>query len=137
MAMRYSDAIEASGRRQCIRMNTPSVRVGATAGPGDVSAETSASALHGAGGEAGDVVLHEERVDEGDGNGAQERPGHQLTPVEGVAADQLAHDADRHGAHARLAEEEEGVEELVLRQREGEDAGGKEAGHAEGKDDPR
>src|SRR5574341_553085 len=54
-----------------------------------------ASALDGACGETRDVVLHEERVDEGDGNGAQQRPGHQLTPVEGVAADQLAHDADR------------------------------------------
>ena len=67
----------------------------------------------------------------------RQRPGHQLAPVEGVAADQLAHDADRHGAHARLAEEEQRVEELVLRQREGEDAGGQEAGQAEGKDDPR
>src|SRR5712692_1539519 len=74
-------------------------------------------ALDGAGRETGDVVLHEERIDEGDGNGAQQRPGHQLAPVEGIATDQLAHDADRHGAHARFAEKEEGVEELVLRQR--------------------
>src|SRR5262245_53263348 len=46
--------------------------------------------LDGPGGETGDVVLHEEGVDEGDGDGPQERPGHQLAPVEGVPADQLA-----------------------------------------------
>src|ERR1700730_12598091 len=128
---------ETFGGRQCIRMSRPSVRVGATAGAGGVSAETSTLSLHGAGGETRDVVLHEERVDEGDANGAQERAGHQLAPVEGVPPDQLAHDADRHGAHARLAEKEERVEELVLRQREGEDTGGEEAGQAEGEDDPR
>src|ERR1700675_1316944 len=50
--------------------------------------------LDGTGGETRDVVFHEERVDEGDGNGAQQRPGHELAPVEGVATDQLAHDAD-------------------------------------------
>src|SRR5436305_14304034 len=100
------------------------------------SAETSASALDGAGGEAGDVVLHEERVDEGDGNGTQERPGHQLAPVKGVPADQLAHDSYRHGSHARTAEEEQRVEELVLRERERKDAGGNEARHAEGKNHP-
>src|SRR6266849_2131715 len=127
---------EASTRRQCIRMNTRSVQVGATAGPWGVSAETSALALDGAGGETGDVVLHEERVDEGDGNGAQQGPRHQLAPVEGVPADQLAHDAYRHGAHARFAEEEQRVEKLVLRQRKGEDPGGNEAGHAEGKNHP-
>src|SRR2546428_6094339 len=80
-----------------------------------------ALALDGAGGETRDVVLHEERVDEGHGNGAQKRPRHQLAPVEGVPADQLAHDADRHGAHARFAGGEEGGEELVMRQRESEE----------------
>src|SRR5207244_10351818 len=74
----------------------------------DAQAEPAPLSFDGARGEARDVILHEERVDEGDGNGAQERPGHQLAPVEGVATDQLAHHADRHGAHARLAEEEEG-----------------------------
>src|SRR5437764_13053525 len=91
------------------------------------SAETSASALDGAGGEAGDVVLHEERIDEGDGHGAQQRPGHQLAPVEGVAADELADDPDRHGAHVGTAEKEQRVEKLVLREGKGEDAGGDEA----------
>src|SRR5207249_6327556 len=87
---------------------------------------TATLALDGAGGETRDVVLHEEGIDEGDGNRAQQRPGHQLTPVEGVPSDQLAHDADRHGSHARTVEKEQRVEELVLRQREGEDAGGNE-----------
>src|SRR2546428_321828 len=77
------------------------------------------SALDGAGGETRDVVLHEERVDEGDRNAAEQRCRHELAPVEGVPADQLAHDAYRHGSHIRTAEEEQRVEELVLRQRKG------------------
>src|SRR5262245_29661099 len=82
-----------------------------------------ASALDGARGEARDVVLHKERVDERDRYRAEQRSGHQLAPVEGVAADQLAHDADRHRTHLGAAEEEQRVEELVLSQREGKDAG--------------
>src|SRR5216110_1356525 len=107
-----------------------SQRVAVTLTHGDVcSVRTpAASALDGAGRETGDVVLHEERIDEGHGNGAQQRPGHQLAPVEGVPADQLAYDSDRHGSHARAAEKEQRVEELVLRQREGKDARGNEAG---------
>src|SRR5262245_64600672 len=93
--------------------------------------------LHGPRGEPGDVVLHEEGVDHRHGHRTQQRAGHELAPIEGVASDQLAHHADRHGAHARLLEEEQGVEELILREREGEDAGGEEAGEAEGQDDPR
>src|SRR5262249_31846511 len=59
------------------------------------------SALDGPRGETGDVVFHEERVDQCDGNRSQQRPCHELTPVEGVPADQLADDADRDGAHVR------------------------------------
>src|SRR6516164_2813321 len=91
-------------------------------------------AFDGAGREAGDVVLHEERIDEGNRHRAQQRAGHQLPPVEGVAPDELAHDADRDGPDVGAAEEEQRVQELVLRQGESEDAGGDEAGHAEGQD---
>src|SRR5689334_2756481 len=44
--------------------------------------------------QAAHVVLHEERVDEGDRDGAQESPRHQLPPEIDVAADQLRDDAD-------------------------------------------
>src|SRR3989304_6133760 len=51
-------------------------------------------ALDGAG-EARDVVLDEERIDQGHGNGAEEGPGHELAPEIDVAADQLRHDTHR------------------------------------------
>src|SRR5213593_4749125 len=53
------------------------------------------SAFHGPG-QARDVVLHEERVDEGDGDRAEQRARHQLAPEVDVAADELGDDADGH-----------------------------------------
>src|SRR5207237_6979162 len=47
--------------------------------------------LHGAGGEPGDVVLDEEGVDQRHGDGAEEGGGHELAPVEDVAADQFGY----------------------------------------------
>src|SRR5262245_57796933 len=49
--------------------------------------------LDGAGGETRHVVLDEERIDQGDGDRAQKGAGHQLPPVEDVAADELGDDA--------------------------------------------
>src|SRR5437867_7546319 len=53
------------------------------------------SAFHGPG-QARDVVLHEERVDEGDGDRAEQRARHQLAPEVDVAADEFGDDADGH-----------------------------------------
>src|SRR5207245_2894777 len=53
-----------------------------------------ASAFHGPG-EAGDIVLDEEGIDEGHRNRAQERPRHERAPEEDVAPDQLGDDPDR------------------------------------------
>src|SRR5713101_7630852 len=53
------------------------------------------SSFGGAGGQAGDVVVHEERVDDERRRGAEQRPGHDLRPGEDVAADQRGDDADR------------------------------------------
>src|SRR4029077_17369828 len=50
-------------------------------------------------GEAGDVMLDKEGIDDGDRDRAQQRARHQLAPIEHVAADQLGDDPDRHGAH--------------------------------------
>src|SRR5262245_50440168 len=52
-------------------------------------------------GEAGHVVLHEERVDQRHGHRAQERAGHELTPEIDVAANELGDDADGHGLALR------------------------------------
>src|SRR5262245_25991055 len=70
------------------------------------------SPLHGAG-QPGDVVLHEEGVDERDGHRPQEGARHQRAPEEHVAADQLGHHADRHRLLLGRGEEDEGVDELV------------------------
>src|SRR4029078_2985436 len=86
-------------------------------------------------GEAGDIVLHEERVDDRYRDRAKQRAGHQLAPIEHVAADQLHDDADRHGAYRALGQEDQGIEKLVLRQREGEDTGGYEARRAQRQED--
>src|SRR5437879_10313191 len=44
--------------------------------------------------QARDVVLHEARVDEGDGDRAEQRARHQLAPEGDVAAEELGDDAD-------------------------------------------
>src|SRR5713226_7099071 len=67
-------------------------------------------AFHGAG-EARDVVLDEERIDERDGDRAEQRARHQLSPEVDVAADQLRDDADGHGLPLRRRKEDERVDE--------------------------
>ena len=54
-----------------------------------------ASALCGASGEACDVVVHQEGIDDQRRRGAEQRAGHNLSPVEHVALDQRGDDADR------------------------------------------
>src|SRR5213594_4940616 len=93
------------------------------------------SAFHGPG-QARDVVLHEERVDEGDGDRAEQRARHQLAPEVDVAADELGHHSDGHRLLLRRREEDERVDELVPRQREGEDPRREDAGHGDREDDP-
>src|SRR5262245_17509811 len=80
------------------------------------------STLHGAG-QAGHVVLDEERIGDRHRDRSEQRAGHQLAPEEDVAADQLRGDPDRHRLLLGGGDEHERVDELVPRQREGEDAG--------------
>src|SRR5262245_41581336 len=87
-------------------------------------------------GEAGHVVLDEERVDQRHRDRAQQRPGHELAPEVDVAADQLGHHADRHRLPLRRGEEDQGVDELVPGQREREDPRGQDARHRDREDDP-
>src|SRR5207245_2018509 len=52
------------------------------------------------------------------------------------APDELGHHADGHRLLLRRREEDERVDELVPRQREGEDPGREDAGHGDREDDP-
>src|SRR5689334_12885745 len=71
-----------------------------------------ASPLHGAR-EAGDVVLHEERIHDGHRDRAQQRARHELAPEVDVAADELRDDAHRDRLLLRRGQEHQRVDELV------------------------
>src|SRR5262245_59845390 len=86
-------------------------------------------------GEAGHVVLDEERMDQCDRHRAEQRAGHELAPEEDVAADQLGHDAHRDGLLVRRGHEDQRVDELVPRQGEGEDTRRQDAGYRHRQDD--
>src|SRR6266581_9697644 len=86
-------------------------------------------------GDAGDVMFDKERIDEGHRDRPQQRAGHQLAPVEHIAPHQFGGDADRHGLLVGRGEEDEGVDEFVPRQREGEDPGREDARYGDWKDD--
>src|SRR6266511_1533988 len=78
--------------------------------------------------EAGDVVIHQERIDHERRRGAEQRPGHDLGPGEDVAADQGGDDADRQHQLVDRGGEGERVEELRPRHGEGEDGRRDDAG---------
>src|SRR5215510_4665285 len=88
-------------------------------------------------GQAGDIVLDKEGIHEGHRDRAEQRAGHELTPEVDVAADQLRHDADRHGLALGRRQEDQRVDELVPREREREDARRENAGHRDREDDAR
>src|SRR5947208_1286778 len=92
------------------------------------------STLHAAG-HSGDIVLDEERIDDGDRNRADQRAGHERPPEEDVAADQLRDHAHRHRLLLGRGEEHQRVDELVPGQREGEDAGRQDAWQGDRQDD--
>src|SRR3954469_9208344 len=48
-----------------------------------------------AGSQTGNVIVHQERIDDQGRGGPQQRPGHDLSPVIHVALDQCRHDAHR------------------------------------------
>src|SRR4026208_659294 len=116
-------------RTTCAIGFSPSNRFSGVGCPGRL-----ASPLHGAG-EAGDVVLHEERIDDGDRDRAQQRPRHELPPEIDVAADQLRDDPPRNRHLLRRRQEDQRVDELVPRKGEREDAGREDAGHRDREDD--
>src|SRR5215472_4674123 len=86
------------------------------------------SAFGRAGGETGDVVVHQEGVDDQRRRRAQERAGHDLPPVEDVALDQCRNDADRQHQLVGRGGEGERIEELRPGDGEGEDGCGDQPG---------
>src|SRR5216683_3664998 len=70
------------------------------------------------GGQAGDVVVHQERVDDERGRGAEQRAGHDLSPVEDVTLDQGRDDADRQHQLIRRGRENQRIQKLRPRYRE-------------------
>src|SRR5207244_5953705 len=87
-------------------------------------------AFGGAGGQAGDVVVHEERVDDERRRGAEQRRGHDLPPVEHVALDERTDDSRRH--HHLVDRDGAGhrVEEVGPGHGEGGDGSGNAPEHA-------
>src|SRR5262249_1668835 len=79
------------------------------------------STLCRAGGQSGNVVVHQEGVDDQRRRRAEQRAGHDLPPVVDIAPDQRRDDADRQHELVRRCREGERIEELRPRHREGED----------------
>src|SRR5206468_12323783 len=69
--------------------------------------------LDGARGQAGDVVVEEEDVEDDDGHGAEDGPRHERAPEIDVAADQLAGDTHAGRELLRRGCEGQSVDELV------------------------
>ena len=80
-------------------------------------------------------MLDEERIENRDRNGSQDRRGHERSPEQGVRLDQVAHGPDGNGLHRSRGHEDQGVEELVPAEGEAEDARREQPGHGQGQDD--
>src|SRR5689334_17091870 len=75
-------------------------------------------------GQRRDVIVDEERIEDRDRQGAQQRASHQRAPLVDVARHQLGQDRDRDRLLLAALDESQRVDELVPGQGEGEDAGG-------------
>src|SRR5882757_10262940 len=95
------------------------------------------STLCRAGGQAGNVIVHQEGVDDQRRCGAEQGAGHDLTPVEDVALDQGGDDADRQHQLIGRGGEHQRIEELGPGDGEGEDRRGDQAGQCDRDEDTR
>src|SRR5437588_13112925 len=93
------------------------------------------SAFGRAGGEAGDVVVHEESVDDERRHCAEQRRGHDLAPVEHVTLDERGDDSRRQHHLVDRGGEGHRVEEVGPRHGESEDGRGDDARQRDGKED--
>src|SRR5438105_14579095 len=80
--------------------------------------------------DARDELVEEQVVDDGHRHADQQRAGHQRAPEMVVTADQLGGQAEGDGLLVADRHESQRVEEVLHRQREGEDDGGDDAGPA-------
>ncbi|GCC45215.1 hypothetical protein chiPu_0029439, partial [Chiloscyllium punctatum] len=96
----------------------------------------SRSTLRRTGGQAGNVVVHQESVDDQRRRGAEQGAGHDLSPVEDVAFDQGGDDADRQYELIRRGREHQRIEELGPGNREGKDRGRDQAWQGDRDEDP-
>src|SRR6185436_7411630 len=96
------------------------------------SAMNSTSTLCGTGGQAGNVVVHQEGVDDQRRRGAEQGAGHDLSPVEHVALDQRGDDAYRHNQLTGGGGKHQRIQELRPGDRESEDRRGDNAGQGDG-----
>src|SRR5215203_1658954 len=83
------------------------------------SAMNSTSTLCRTGGQAGNVIVHQEGVDDERRGGAEQGAGHDLSPVEHVALDQRGDDADRQHQLIGRGREHQRIEELRPGNRKG------------------
>src|SRR5882672_5727659 len=89
-----------------------------------------------AGGEAGDVVVHEESVDDERRHCAEQRRGHDLAPVEHVALDEGGDDSRRQHHLVDRGGERHRVEEVGPGHGEREDRRGDDAGQRNRQENP-
>src|SRR6266850_127987 len=82
-----------------------------------------------------DETVEEEVVEDGHRQADEQGRAHQRAPVVDVATDQLRRHPDRHRLLVAGRDEGEAVEEVLHRQREGEDHGGQHSGQADRQDD--
>src|SRR3990170_2776474 len=88
--------------------------------------------LERAGGQAGHEVIHEEGIEQGHGDRANQRGGHQLAPEVGVSPDEFRRHGHRHGLVRGGGDEGQRVHELVPGEGEAEHAGEDDAGNRHG-----
>src|SRR3954464_1014910 len=89
------------------------------------------------GGQAGNVVVHQEGVDDQRWRSAEQGAGHDLSPVEHIALDQGGDDADRQHQLIGRCRENQRIEKLRPRDREREDGRSDQAGQRHRNEDAR
>src|ERR1035437_6639248 len=93
-------------------------------------------AFRGAGCQSCDIVVHEESVNDDRRGGGQHAGGHDLAPLEHVAADKVADDADRQYHLVGRVEIGQRIEEAAPADSKGEDRRRDDAGHRHGDEYP-
>src|SRR2546426_11889224 len=91
-------------------------------------APVTSSSSHRAGGQAGHVMIQEQREQQDHGHRRHQRAAHQRSPVKEIPADEIHHDAGGYGFQVGGGDERQRVDELAVGQRKPEEGRG---------DDPR